>query len=131
MTRLCQTTHDAVAIKAVSRVLTPKLLDNLKSEIDILKQLSYKHITSLTDIVVRVLYLPIVCWEIILIERPSTHRRTFTSSWNSAPAVTCLNISSVVGELRVFNTRPVLMNLCNSTHILEPEAWRSVACGAF
>lgn len=50
---LLQATHEAVAIKAVSRsILTSKLLDNLKSEIDILKQLSHKHITLLTDIVV-------------------------------------------------------------------------------
>ncbi|KAF8523694.1 kinase-like protein [Hysterangium stoloniferum] len=47
-----EATHKAVAIKAVSRsILTSKLLDNLKSEIDILKQLSHKHITLLTDIV--------------------------------------------------------------------------------
>ncbi|KAF8573810.1 Pkinase-domain-containing protein [Ramaria rubella] len=47
-----QTSHQPVAIKAVSRsILTSKLLENLKSEIDILKQLSHKHITLLTDIV--------------------------------------------------------------------------------
>ncbi|KIJ28312.1 hypothetical protein M422DRAFT_135435, partial [Sphaerobolus stellatus SS14] len=47
-----QDTHEAVAIKAVSRaILTAKLLENLKSEIDILKKLSYTHITKLQEIV--------------------------------------------------------------------------------
>lgn len=45
-------THHQVAIKAVSReILTPKLLDNLQSEIEILKSLSHRHITKLIDIV--------------------------------------------------------------------------------
>ncbi|ELU36608.1 serine/threonine kinase [Rhizoctonia solani AG-1 IA] len=42
----------AVAIKTISRsILTTKLLDNLESEINILKSLKNKHITELTDIV--------------------------------------------------------------------------------
>jgi serine/threonine protein kinase len=43
-----------VAIKTIKRDgLSSKLLDNLKSEIDILKSLSHRHITKLLDIVVR------------------------------------------------------------------------------
>ncbi|KAG8812580.1 Serine/threonine-protein kinase [Serendipita sp. 401] len=42
----------AVAIKTVSRsILTPKLIDNLESEINILKQLKHPHITELIEIV--------------------------------------------------------------------------------
>ena len=42
----------AVAIKTVSRtILTPKLVDNLESEISILKQLKHPHITELIEIV--------------------------------------------------------------------------------
>ncbi|CAG7850397.1 Serine/threonine-protein kinase ATG1 {ECO:0000250/UniProtKB:P53104} {ECO:0000250/UniProtKB:P53104}; AltName: Full=Autophagy-related protein 1 {ECO:0000250/UniProtKB:P53104} [Serendipita indica DSM 11827] len=42
----------AVAIKTVSRtILTPKLVDNLESEINILKQLKHAHITELIEIV--------------------------------------------------------------------------------
>ncbi|CAE6446750.1 unnamed protein product [Rhizoctonia solani] len=45
-------TRKAVAIKTISRsILTTKLLDNLESEISILKSLKNKHITELTDIV--------------------------------------------------------------------------------
>ncbi|EIN14702.1 kinase-like protein [Punctularia strigosozonata HHB-11173 SS5] len=45
-------THQQVAIKTIKRDgLTTKLLDNLKSEIDILKSLSHRHITKLLDIV--------------------------------------------------------------------------------
>lgn len=45
-------THHQVAIKAVRReILTAKLLDNLQSEIEILKSLSHRHITKLVDIV--------------------------------------------------------------------------------
>lgn len=45
-------THHQVAIKAVRReILTAKLLDNLQSEIEILKSLSHRHITKLIDIV--------------------------------------------------------------------------------
>ncbi|EGO01285.1 hypothetical protein SERLA73DRAFT_51420, partial [Serpula lacrymans var. lacrymans S7.3] len=45
-------THHQVAIKSVRRdILTAKLLDNLQSEIDILKSLSHRHITKLIDIV--------------------------------------------------------------------------------
>ncbi|KAJ1301060.1 hypothetical protein OPQ81_003478 [Rhizoctonia solani] len=45
-------TRRAVAIKTISRsILTTKLLDNLESEINILKSLKSKHITELTDIV--------------------------------------------------------------------------------
>jgi len=41
-----------VAIKTVSRtILTPKLVDNLESEINILKQLKHPHITELIEIV--------------------------------------------------------------------------------
>ncbi|KAG9044731.1 Serine/threonine-protein kinase [Tulasnella sp. UAMH 9824] len=46
------TTRKAVAIKTVSRsILTHKLLENLESEIAILKALRHKNITELTDIV--------------------------------------------------------------------------------
>jgi serine/threonine protein kinase len=46
-----QDTRAAVAIKTISRtILTPKLIDNLESEISILKQLKHKHITQLIDI---------------------------------------------------------------------------------
>ena len=46
-----QDTRAAVAIKTLSRkILTPKLVDNLESEISILKQLKHKHITHLIDI---------------------------------------------------------------------------------
>ncbi|CAE6406192.1 hypothetical protein ACGC1H_006312 [Rhizoctonia solani] len=45
-------TRRAVAIKTISRsILTTKLLDNLESEINILKSLKSRHITELTDIV--------------------------------------------------------------------------------
>ncbi|KAI6038635.1 kinase-like protein [Pisolithus marmoratus] len=45
-------THHQVAIKVVRReILTAKLLDNLQSEIEILKSLSHRHITKLFDIV--------------------------------------------------------------------------------
>ncbi|KAH0831348.1 kinase-like protein [Lanmaoa asiatica] len=45
-------THHTVAIKSVRRdILTSKLLDNLQSEIEILKSLSHRHITKLIDIV--------------------------------------------------------------------------------
>ncbi|KAH7883091.1 kinase-like protein [Phlebopus sp. FC_14] len=45
-------THHQVAIKSVRRdILTAKLLDNLQSEIEILKTLSHRHITKLIDIV--------------------------------------------------------------------------------
>ncbi|KZT08148.1 Pkinase-domain-containing protein [Laetiporus sulphureus 93-53] len=45
-------THRQVAIKTVSRAgLSPKLFDNLKGEIEILKTLSHRHITRLLDIV--------------------------------------------------------------------------------
>ena len=48
-----QETHYTVAIKSVRRdILTAKLLDNLQSEIEILKSLSHRHITKLIDIVV-------------------------------------------------------------------------------
>jgi len=48
-----QETHHQVAIKVVRRdILTAKLLDNLQSEIEILKSLSHRHITKLIDIVV-------------------------------------------------------------------------------
>ena len=53
---LKQVTNAAVAIKTVSRaILTPKLVENLESEISILKQLKHRHITELLDIVVRFL----------------------------------------------------------------------------
>ncbi|KAG6334702.1 hypothetical protein ID866_4381 [Astraeus odoratus] len=45
-------THHQVAIKVVRKeILTAKLLDNLQSEIEILKSLSHRHITKLIDIV--------------------------------------------------------------------------------
>lgn len=45
-----------VAIKTVSRsILTSKLLDNLHTEIDILKSLSHRHITKLIDIVASIM----------------------------------------------------------------------------
>ncbi|KDQ51690.1 hypothetical protein JAAARDRAFT_40928 [Jaapia argillacea MUCL 33604] len=45
-------THQQVAIKTITRSgLNPKLLDNLRSEIDILKSLSHRHITKLIDII--------------------------------------------------------------------------------
>ncbi|KAF8558554.1 kinase-like protein [Imleria badia] len=45
-------THHTVAVKSVRRdILTAKLLDNLQSEIEILKSLSHRHITKLIDIV--------------------------------------------------------------------------------
>lgn len=45
-------TRRAVAIKTISRsILTTKLLDNLESEINILKSLKNRHITELTDII--------------------------------------------------------------------------------
>ena len=48
-----QETRHQVAIKVVRRdILTAKLLDNLQSEIEILKSLSHRHITKLIDIVV-------------------------------------------------------------------------------
>ncbi|KAG9127580.1 Serine/threonine-protein kinase [Ceratobasidium sp. 392] len=47
-------TRRVVAIKTISRsILTTKLLDNLESEINILKSLKNRHITELTDIIVR------------------------------------------------------------------------------
>lgn len=53
MTPSHQETHHQVAIKSVRRdILTAKLLDNLQSEIEILKSLSHRHITKLIDIVV-------------------------------------------------------------------------------
>ncbi|GJJ14702.1 hypothetical protein Clacol_008969 [Clathrus columnatus] len=69
-----QNTHEAVAIKAVSRsILTTKLLENLKSEIDILKQLSHKHITLLVDIIVcsRLLHLELVETDAVSKHSPS------------------------------------------------------------
>lgn len=49
-----QDTRQQVAIKVVRKeILTAKLLDNLQSEIEILKSLSHRHITKLFDIVVR------------------------------------------------------------------------------
>lgn len=43
-------TGDSVAIKAVTRhKLTPKLLDNLESEIRLLKGIKHKHVTELVD----------------------------------------------------------------------------------
>lgn len=49
-----QETHVQVAIKTVRRDnLSAKLFENLQSEIQILKALSHRHITKLTDIVVR------------------------------------------------------------------------------
>jgi serine/threonine protein kinase len=54
--RGAQESHETVAIKTIKRDgLSSKLLDNLKSEIDILKSLSHRHITKLLDIVVRTL----------------------------------------------------------------------------
>lgn len=51
--RAYQETRHTVAIKSVRRdILTAKLLDNLQSEIEILKSLSHRHITKLIDIVV-------------------------------------------------------------------------------
>ncbi len=53
-----QETHVQVAIKTVRRDnLSAKLFENLQSEIQILKALSHRHITKLTDIVVRISYL--------------------------------------------------------------------------
>ncbi|PCH36885.1 other/ULK/ULK protein kinase [Wolfiporia cocos MD-104 SS10] len=47
-----ENTHQEVAIKTVNRAnLSPKLLENLQGEIDILKRLSHRHITKLIDIV--------------------------------------------------------------------------------
>ncbi|KAI5118367.1 hypothetical protein M0805_004339 [Coniferiporia weirii] len=47
-----ENTKEQVAVKTVSRSsLSSKLLDNLQSEIDILKSLSHRHITKLMDIV--------------------------------------------------------------------------------
>ena len=47
-----QDTRAAVAIKTVSRtILTPKLVENLESEINILKALKHPHITELIEIV--------------------------------------------------------------------------------
>ena len=46
-------TRRQVAIKTVSRAgLSPKLFDNLRGEIEILKALSHRHITRLLEIVV-------------------------------------------------------------------------------
>ena len=51
--RVIKETHHQVAIKVVRKdILTAKLLDNLQSEIEILKSLSHRHITKLIDIVV-------------------------------------------------------------------------------
>lgn len=51
---LRQHTNVSVAIKTVNRSgLSPKLLENLRGEISILKALSHRHITRLLDIVVR------------------------------------------------------------------------------
>ena len=48
-----QKNRRAVAVKAVkTAILKAKLLDNLESEIAILKSLNHRHITSLIDIVV-------------------------------------------------------------------------------
>ncbi|TFY79857.1 hypothetical protein EWM64_g4154 [Hericium alpestre] len=45
-------TRQEVAIKTVSRLnLSPKLFENLQSEIDILKSMSHRHITKLIDII--------------------------------------------------------------------------------
>ncbi len=50
---LSQKNRSAVAIKTVSKsILTSKLLDNLESEIAILKSLDHRNITALKDIVV-------------------------------------------------------------------------------
>ena len=50
-----------MAIKTVSRSsLSTKLVENLQSEIDILKSLSHRHITKLIDIIVRRIRWPIV-----------------------------------------------------------------------
>jgi serine/threonine-protein kinase ULK/ATG1 len=51
---LLQETRHEVAIKTVSRGNLPtKLFENLKTEIDILKSLSRRHITKLINIIVR------------------------------------------------------------------------------
>ncbi|KZS96920.1 other/ULK/ULK protein kinase [Sistotremastrum niveocremeum HHB9708] len=56
-----EVTRQVVAVKTVSRsILTPKLVDNLWSEIHILKQLSHKHITQLIDIKERPKYYYLV-----------------------------------------------------------------------
>lgn len=53
LTLLFQNSKEQVAIKTVSRSsLSSKLVDNLQSEIEILKSLSHRHITKLIDIVV-------------------------------------------------------------------------------
>lgn len=48
-----QETRGQVAVKTVSRkLLTAKLLENLQTEIKILKALNHKHITRLVEIIV-------------------------------------------------------------------------------
>lgn len=68
-----QETHQTVAIKSVRKdILNAKLLDNLQSEIEILKSLSHRHITKLIDIVVRgIPLLNIMVWIIAKSLSPS------------------------------------------------------------
>ena len=57
-----QETRKQVAIKTVNRSgLSPKLFDNLQGEIDILKNLSHRHITRLLDVIVSPLHSPQPC----------------------------------------------------------------------
>jgi serine/threonine-protein kinase ULK/ATG1 len=50
-----QTTRAPIAIKAVARQkLTPKLLENLEGEINILKTISHPHVVELEDCIVRI-----------------------------------------------------------------------------
>lgn len=64
-----QTTRKAVAIKTVSRsILTHKLLENLESEIAILKALRHKNITELTDIVVSNLVIVAPTWSLLRLQ---------------------------------------------------------------
>ena len=55
---IMQRTHEPVAIKAVSRQkLTAKLLENLESEINILRAISHKNIVGLDDCFVSLILL--------------------------------------------------------------------------
>lgn len=95
-----QKSRKAVAIKTVSRsILTHKLLENLESEISILKALTHKHITELKDIVV--CPVAVVRLDYNLTRRPLFRRKrvtTSTSSWSFVPEETCRNIFDIVVE---------------------------------
>ena len=78
-------------------ILTPKLMENLQSEIKILKGLSHRHITELKEILVS-----LCCHtsQLAIFDRYRTSPMLgiSISLWNSALVVICLYTSSGVGE---------------------------------